>query len=201
MRLRSVTRELTHPMFAPVFRRLAATLALAACLGTTAGAADGPPDPIATAFRDWVARWKIPAAAAVVTRDGRRAATVAVGFRSAATPTLVGSLSKAITGLCVERLVEDGRLAYDGRIGALIPGFFARHPARDLRMAAITVAELALHTSGIALDPTQGGTDEPIDPTRPADEAILAAALAEPLKTRPAAVSPTTTPTTPGSRW
>ncbi len=150
-----------------------------------ATAADVPKDPIAAAFVAWTARWKIPAATAVVTRDGTRGATVSVGFRRPAMPALVGSLSKAVTGLCVERLVEAGRLSYDGTLATLIPGFFARHPAKDARMTAITVAELALHTSAIALDPTQGATDAAIDPTRSADETILAAALKAPLKGTP----------------
>lgn len=163
-----------------------AVLLVLACPGARAAGASPDAvaaDPAVRAFRAWAAAWKVPAAALSVRRAGAVVAEASVGFRTARTPVLVGSLSKAVTGVCVAKLVDGGRLSYAARLGGLLPAFFARHPGLPAGARTITVGELLTHASGIAFDPTQV-PGEAIDPTRKADAAILAAALSQPLKAK-----------------
>jgi CubicO group peptidase (beta-lactamase class C family) len=68
----------------------------------------------------------------------------------------VASLSKAITGVCIVKLVEAHKLQFDADLGTVLAGRFKRHPAKDQRAQTITIAQLLTHTSGITNDPSQG---------------------------------------------
>ncbi|WDM61866.1 class A beta-lactamase-related serine hydrolase [Stenotrophomonas forensis] len=57
----------------------------------------------------------------------------------------IGSLSKPITAILVMQLVQENTLRLDGTLGEYLPALYAGTPA-----AAVTVAQLLNHTSGIA---------------------------------------------------
>ncbi|MEL6502880.1 MAG: serine hydrolase domain-containing protein [Pseudomonadota bacterium] len=73
------------------------------------------------------------------------------GAKSSSRAAPLASLGKAVTGICVDKLVSAGRLSYDDRVGALLDGFnMAPHAG------GITVGQLLTHTSGLFPDQTQG---------------------------------------------
>lgn len=137
----------------PDRRRLrGAAVVLSACLSSVPGVAvaDGLDERILSAFRDWSASHRFERAAIAVLRDGEVIATDSVGDTSPEKPEPVASVSKAITGMCVVKLVEDGALTYDETLGIVLRRYFARvgEPV-DHRFRDITVAQLLEHTSGI----------------------------------------------------
>src|SRR5262249_1920079 len=68
-----------------------------------------------------------------------------------AKPAHIGSLSKAITAVCVARLIDAGRLSFTAPLGTAIPNAFRRYgePA-DPRFKAITIEQLLMHRAGLA---------------------------------------------------
>ena len=66
-------------------------------------------------------------------------------------PTLIASLSKAITGACVATLVRDGKLAFTTPLRDAMPQFFKQYGAPvDQRLYQATVEELLVHRAGLA---------------------------------------------------
>lgn len=57
----------------------------------------------------------------------------------------IGSLSKPITAILVMQLVQENSLRLDGTLGEYLPTLYANTPA-----AAVTIAQLLNHTSGVA---------------------------------------------------
>lgn len=57
----------------------------------------------------------------------------------------IGSLTKPITAMVVLQLVQEEKLRLDGTLGEYLPALYGNTPA-----AAVTVAQLLNHTSGIA---------------------------------------------------
>ncbi len=96
----------------------------------------------------------LPAVAALVQIDGKIAAEVAVGRRSADNDRPVttkdqwhlGSDTKAMTATLIARLVEQGYLHYDDTMAKLFPGVAAR---MNPEFHDVTVAQLLSHTSGL----------------------------------------------------
>lgn len=66
----------------------------------------------------------------------------------------IGSLSKPITAILVLQLVQEHKLRLDGTLGEYLPALYGHTPA-----AAVTVAQLLNHTSGIVDVP--GSYDDP----------------------------------------
>lgn len=66
----------------------------------------------------------------------------------------IGSLSKPVTAILVLQLVQENKLRLDGTLGEYLPALYGDTPA-----AAVTVAQLLNHTSGIADVP--GSFDDP----------------------------------------
>jgi CubicO group peptidase (beta-lactamase class C family) len=101
-------------------------------------------------------RWKVPGLAVAVLRDGavdaRACGITSLETRQPVTPeTLfqIGSISKVFTATLVVRLVEEGLLGLDERVGTYLP---------ELRLAdeaaprTITLRHLLTHSSGIEGD-------------------------------------------------
>ena len=66
-------------------------------------------------------------------------------------PTLIGSMSKPITAVCVAKLIDDGKLAFTTPLREALAGFFRRHgPPADRRLESVTIEQLLTHRSGIA---------------------------------------------------
>ena len=86
--------------------------------------------------------------------DGQVAFRSLGSFQSGITPTTeeaskrltfeIGSISKPLTGLALESLVQSKKIDYSSTISACIPGVKS-----DAAVAKITMAELATHSSGL----------------------------------------------------
>jgi CubicO group peptidase (beta-lactamase class C family) len=160
-------------------------LAAAGMLAATV--ADAKPDApgMIDAFAAWVRKYKIDDASLAIRYGGKTIGTWGYGSRTAETPVNVASLSKAITGACIARLVGQGRLSFDDRLGDLLAPVFAAHgrPA-DRRANRITVAHLLTHMSGIRYD-WAVKRNWPVDAHEIALDRQAAAALERPLGAEP----------------
>lgn len=108
-------------------------------------------------FREWMSLAQVPAASVAIMRDGRLESGFGFGGIHAGTPTRIGSLSKAITAVCVAQLVDSGRLSFTAPLGTVLARTFATlgHPV-DPRFRSITIEQLLMHRSGMAREPVQG---------------------------------------------
>src|SRR5262245_53066622 len=64
-----------------------------------------------SALKSWMTEHQIPAASLAVMKDKRIVTTLGYGGMNAAAPARIASLSKAITAVCIARLVDQGRLS------------------------------------------------------------------------------------------
>src|SRR4051812_34947021 len=69
--------------------------------------------PFDVTLRDWMAEHQVPAASLAATKNGKIVATVGFGGMQATSPARIASLSKAITAVCVARLIDEGRLSFN----------------------------------------------------------------------------------------
>ncbi|KUF12018.1 serine hydrolase domain-containing protein [Pseudoponticoccus marisrubri] len=129
----------------PIRHALAACSLILALTGQAIPAlAQDAPARVGAALDQWLAGLNTPPAAVVVMSGGREVAAIERGL-SVDAPVDLQSTSKAITGMCVKALVDEGWLTYDTTIDRYIPGAMP-----------LTVAELLTHTSGLKPDETQG---------------------------------------------
>ena len=69
-------------------------------------------------------------------------------------PSLLASLSKMITGVCLATLVRDGKLAFTTPMRDALTQFFAQYGRPvDARFEDVTVEQLLVHRSGLAGNP------------------------------------------------
>ena len=136
-------------------------------------------DAYAAAFDAWIAKHRPATAIAAVRRHGE---TVFLKGHNAdpRAPSLIGSMSKPITGVCIATLIRDGKLTFTTPLRDALAGFFRRHGApADRRLLSATIEQLLMHRSGLA------GNDED-DPMqeiwrRRAAEGLAHVASIEPL--------------------
>lgn len=136
--------------------RLSHTLALVlsvataiALVGAATGAQAQVADAYGRAFDAWVAKHRPETAIAAVRRQGE---TIFLKGHNADphAPSLIGSMSKPITGVCIATLIRDGRLTFTTPLRDALPGFFRRHgPPADRRLQDITIEQLLMHRSGL----------------------------------------------------
>jgi CubicO group peptidase (beta-lactamase class C family) len=102
------------------------------------------------AFDAWVAKRRPTTAIAAVRWHGETVFLKGHGVDPRA-PTLIGSMSKPITAVCVGTLIRDGRLAFATPLREALAGFFRRHgPPADRRLEGVTIEQLLTHRSGLA---------------------------------------------------
>jgi CubicO group peptidase (beta-lactamase class C family) len=100
-------------------------------------------------FDQWVKNREPKTAILVVRRGGKTVFAKGHGA-DPMKPTLIASLSKAITGACVATLVRDGKLAFTTPLRDAIPQFFKQYGAPvDERLYQATVEELLAHRAGL----------------------------------------------------
>jgi CubicO group peptidase (beta-lactamase class C family) len=137
------------------------------------------------AFRAWTTRWNVPNAALVVMQGDQVVGSAARGSYTPAVPVPLASLSKAVTAVCIARLVDQGRLSFDDRLGDLLPALLAANPPRDPRVRAITVGQLITHTSGLGADLALDRAALAQAATGSARAALLRRALTAPMHAAP----------------
>lgn len=110
-----------------------------------------------TSFTEWMSAYQVPAASVAMMQDGRLVSTFGFGGMNAAAPARIASLSKAITAVCVARLVDAGRLSFTTPLGTVLARTFARlgQPV-DPRLRAITIEQLLMHRSGLPREAQRG---------------------------------------------
>ena len=151
----------------------------------SAAAEDVRVERMKTAFQVFVAKNKVKNASLVVLLDGEVAGTVNVGKYTTSGAVPIASLSKAITGVCIARLVDSGKLGFDAEIETLLSGYFCKHPPKDSRVRKITVAQLLTHTSGITDDPSQSMTKRFRPFSKTSENLLVTVALSRPLGREP----------------
>jgi CubicO group peptidase (beta-lactamase class C family) len=128
---------------------------LALALGASCLAARAQDSAVAAALdatiQDWMRKYHVPAAALAAMKDGQLVKPFSYGGMDAAKPARIASLSKAITAVCVARLIDQGLLAFNEPLGSAIPDAFRRYgePA-DPRFKTITIEQLLTHRAGLA---------------------------------------------------
>jgi CubicO group peptidase (beta-lactamase class C family) len=104
-----------------------------------------------TMMRGWVRQYDVPAASVAVIKDQGRMRRLRYGGMDPESPARIASLSKAITGVCIARLVDDGRLSFTATVGAVLaPAFRKYGEPVDPRFKEITVEQLLAHRAGLA---------------------------------------------------
>ena len=128
------------------------TKALAAALLACASPAQSKePELFLTAFEYWLELSGITEASITVFLDGEPVAEQGVG-RDPVAPYPLLSNSKAIAAICLDTLVQEGKANWDDAASQHLGSLIARYgPGAE----AITLAQLATHTSGLAVDSTQ----------------------------------------------
>jgi CubicO group peptidase (beta-lactamase class C family) len=112
----------------------------------------------ATIFDAWVARRRPTTAIFAVRRAGRTVFLKGHGV-DPRQPTLIASMSKMITGICVATLVRDGKLLFASPMREALAEFFKHYGrALDRRFEKVTVEQLLVHRSGLA-----GNAADPIN--------------------------------------
>lgn len=102
-------------------------------------------------------KFKLPALAAAVVKDGKVVAIGAVGTRRAGTESPVtlddrfhiGSDTKAMTALLCAMLVEEGKLRWDSTVAEIFPELTG---SMDAGLKKATLEQLLAHTSGLTAD-------------------------------------------------
>lgn len=103
---------------------------------------------------DAMKQWKVPGLAIAVVRGDSMVFAKGYGVRTVGDPApvdpetmfAIGSASKAFTGALVEMLVDDGRIALDGRVSDYLPWFELYDPYTTREA---TVRDLFLHRTGV----------------------------------------------------
>ncbi len=100
-------------------------------------------------FDQWVKDYEPKTAILVVRRGGKTVFAKGHGA-DPQKPTLIASLSKAITGACIATLVRDGKLSFTTPLRDALPQFFKQYGAPvDQRLNDATVEELLVHRAGL----------------------------------------------------
>jgi len=96
----------------------------------------------------WMEKQDITEGAIAISHMGRVIAEDGIN-RTAADPAPIASLSKAITGVCVLKALEEAGQPHTVRLSEAMPGFFSKYRAKDRRLFSVTVGQLISHDSGI----------------------------------------------------
>ena len=108
-------------------------------------------------MREWMSQYAVPAAALAAMKDGTIVQAFGYGGMHPAKPARIASLSKAITGVCIARLIDEGRLSFTTPLAAVLAGTFRKvgQPV-DPRFQRITIEQLLQHRAGLARE-ARGG--------------------------------------------
>jgi len=106
-------------------------------------------DTYGNAFDAWLAKHRPETAVAAVRRDSETIFLKGHNTDPRA-PSLIGSMSKPITGACIATLIRNGQLTFTTPLRDALAGFFRRHGApADRRLLNVTIEQLLNHRSGL----------------------------------------------------
>jgi CubicO group peptidase (beta-lactamase class C family) len=127
-------------------------LAVLAASPSIVGAAAGDEDAVEALrgmMRKWIRQYDVPAASAALMKPGLAIRKFRYGML-ATDPTRIASLSKAITAVCIGRLIDDGRLSFTTPVKSVLKEGFK---PTDPRFGSATIEQLLTHTAGLAREP------------------------------------------------
>jgi|SRR5215470_5792549 len=108
-------------------------------------------------MREWMREYSVPAAALAAMKDGTIVKSLGYGGMHPAQPARIASLSKAITGVCIARLIDEGRLSFTTPLATVFAGTFRKlGPPLDPRFQSITIEQLLKHRAGLAREARSG---------------------------------------------
>ena len=117
---------------------------------------------IETAWRGWMNRNGRATGGLAVLHQGRVAHEAVLGRDGIGQPLPMASLSKAVTGVCIAGLIDQGRLAFDTPLSQALARTIARVGApADPRLSGVTVGQLLTHRAGFDRGKGGGGGGDP----------------------------------------
>jgi CubicO group peptidase (beta-lactamase class C family) len=120
-------------------------------------AAPGQETAYAAAFDAWRTA-NDPQTAILVVRRGDKTVFAQAHNTDANGPSLIGSMSKAITAVCVATLIRDGKFSFTTPMREALADFFRSHGRPlDPRFEDVTIEQLLTHRSGLH----DNGADDP----------------------------------------
>jgi CubicO group peptidase (beta-lactamase class C family) len=132
--------------------------------------------------REWMQQHQVNAASLAAMHDGRIVKTSGYGGMDAGKPAPIASLSKAITGVCIARLIDEGHLSFSSPLGVVLSGSFEKFKQPvDARFQSVTIEQLLMHRGGLVRELPPGGAEP-----RELDD-MFRKVLAIPLEADPAA--------------
>lgn len=157
--------------FTARIRMVLAAIVLVAMIGGVSrpGMAQPAPPPgvaaMVQAYQAWASSNGIGNSALVISRDGVEIATSAVGSWTPDTIAPIASTSKAITGMCILDLADQGRIAFTDPVGRHLSADFINSLTATGRSNAgqITIEQLLRHASGFQ---GNGNATPPGEPTQ-----------------------------------
>lgn len=99
------------------------------------------------AWRDWLARHNITASAMTLGRDGQILRSMGEG-RSPDTAYPIASLSKAITAMCLNDMMDRFELSWSSTLADLTPALAKHHMPPHAGAAVLSLGDLVTHTTG-----------------------------------------------------
>jgi CubicO group peptidase (beta-lactamase class C family) len=152
----------------------AATLALLMAIQPVAASPFAPGDPAANAagsrmvaaFKAWSKNYKVKNGSVSVMEGTSVVGSGAFGNYTATDINPIASDSKAITAICIARLVDAKKLTFKSKLSTVLQAYFKKNTPADTRIPGITVADLLTHSSGMTYDPSQDGTIEALGLTK-----------------------------------
>ena len=122
-------------------------------VGATSATLASDADYVADGLRSWMQQYHVPTSSLAVMKDGALIGSFGYGSWEPEQTHRIASLSKAITGVCIARLAQQGRLAFSDKLGTLLAETFQRlgEPV-DPRFTSVTIEQLLTHRGGLARD-------------------------------------------------
>jgi CubicO group peptidase (beta-lactamase class C family) len=141
-----------------LFAVLPALLLIALCLPAHAQSSAAIAIELDASVKGWMVQHHVNAASLAAMKDGKIVKSFGYGGSEPDQPARIASLSKAITAVCVARLIDGGRLAFSAPLGTVLASAFAKfgEPV-DPRFKVVTIEQLLMHRSGFAREPRLDG--------------------------------------------
>lgn len=100
-------------------------------------------------FTEWIEQNRVAQASLAVMKDGQIVHRFGYGGFQSSSLANIASLSKAITAVCVGRLIEEGRISFTTTLGEVLAPLFAKKAPADETLKTVTLEQLITHRSGL----------------------------------------------------